>query len=67
MTPHELDTIIQSGEGYKTEFKRIVNTGPRCSELYQGLPGVANNYHINQRIFKCIKKQAGSTDKHGRI
>ena len=26
MTQHELDTIIQSGEGYKTEFKRNVNT-----------------------------------------
>lgn len=26
MTQHELKTIIQSGEGYKTEFKRNVNT-----------------------------------------
>ena len=26
MTQHELDTIIQSGEGYHTEFKRNVNT-----------------------------------------
>ena len=26
MTQHELDTIIQSGEGYKTEFKRNINT-----------------------------------------
>ena len=26
MTQHELDTIIQSGEGYKTEFKRNLNT-----------------------------------------
>lgn len=26
MTQHELDTIIQSGEGYKTEFKRSVST-----------------------------------------
>ncbi len=26
MTQHELDTIIQSGEGYKTEFKRSLNT-----------------------------------------
>ncbi|HLG39402.1 MAG TPA: ATP-binding protein, partial [Chitinophagaceae bacterium] len=26
MTQHELNTIIQSGEGYKTEFKRNVNT-----------------------------------------
>ncbi len=26
MTQHELDTILQSGEGYKTEFKRNLNT-----------------------------------------
>lgn len=26
MTQHEFDTILQSGEGYKTEFKRNVNT-----------------------------------------
>jgi ATP-dependent DNA helicase RecG len=26
MTQHELDMIIESGEGYKTEFKRNVNT-----------------------------------------
>ncbi len=26
MTQHELDTIIQSGEGYKSEFKRNLNT-----------------------------------------
>lgn len=26
MTQHELESIIQSGEGYKTEFKRNVNT-----------------------------------------
>lgn len=26
MTQHELDTIIQSLEGYKTEFKRNVNS-----------------------------------------
>lgn len=26
MTKHELDTIIQSGEGYTTEFKRNINT-----------------------------------------
>ena len=26
MTQQELDSIIQSGEGYKTEFKRNVNT-----------------------------------------
>jgi ATP-dependent DNA helicase RecG len=26
MTQHELDTIVLSGEGYKTEFKRNVNT-----------------------------------------
>ena len=26
MTQHEIDTIILSGEGYKTEFKRNVNT-----------------------------------------
>lgn len=26
MTQHELDTVLQSGEGYKTEFKRNVNS-----------------------------------------
>jgi ATP-dependent DNA helicase RecG len=38
MTQHELDTIIQSGEGYKTEFKRNVNT-----DLSKELAAFANS------------------------
>ncbi len=37
MIQHELDTIIQSGEGYKTEFKRNVNT-----DLSKELVALAN-------------------------
>lgn len=37
MTQHEFDTILQSGEGYKTEFKRNVNT-----DLYKELVAFAN-------------------------
>jgi ATP-dependent DNA helicase RecG len=38
MTQHELDTIILSGEGYKTEFKRNVNT-----DLSKELAAFANS------------------------
>lgn len=38
MTQHELDTIIQSLEGYKTEFKRNVN-----SDLAKELVAFANS------------------------
>jgi len=38
MTQHELDTIIQSGEGYKTEFKRNVN-----SDLAKEIVAFANS------------------------
>ena len=38
MTQHELDTIIQSGEGYKTEFKRNLN-----SDLSKELVAFANS------------------------
>ena len=38
MTQHELDTITLSGEGYKTEFKRNVNT-----DLSKELAAFANS------------------------
>lgn len=37
MTQHELNTVIQSGEGYKTEFKRNIN-----SDLSKELVAFAN-------------------------
>ncbi len=48
MTQHELDTIIQSGEGYKSEFKRNVN-----SDLSKELVAFANS--SGGRIFLGIE------------